>query len=53
MNDAEYGKHIREQSKKYWVRFKAIQTLRDEAIAKAKIVISEEQIKAQIAKSSK
>jgi len=53
LNDAEYGKHIREQSKVYWLRFKAIQNLKNKKLAEAKIVLTEDEIKAEIAKSAK
>lgn len=50
MTDAEYGKKVREQSKKYWLRYKAIQTLKEEALKGWKP--TEDQIKAQMTKDA-
>ena len=48
MTDSEYGKHIREMNRKYWLRFKAIEALKADALAKAKITFTKEQIDAQV-----
>jgi hypothetical protein len=53
MNNAEYGAYIREQSKKYWLRYKAKETLRNQKLAAAKIVITEAEIVAEMAKQAK
>ena len=52
MSDAEYGRKVREQSKKYWLRYKAIEALKTEQLPKG-WKPTEEQIKAQIAKDAK
>ena len=53
MNDAEYGRHIREQSRKYWLRYKAIQSLKDRELERIKFVVTETMIADEIKKQSK
>ena len=53
MNDAEYGAYIRGQSKKYWLRYKAKETLKNAKLAAAKIVITEAEIVAEMTKQAK
>ena len=48
LTDAEYGKHIREMNRKYALRFKAIQSLKDRKLTEAKIVITETEIQAEV-----
>ena len=52
MSDAEYGRHIREQSKKYWLRYRAVQALKDRWLEEHKVVFTEEQILAEMKKQA-
>ena len=50
MTDAEYGKHIRDLNAKYLARWNARQAILKRKIASAKIVVSQAEVDAEMAK---
>ena len=51
MTDAEYGAHIRSQSKEYYKRWRARQAILNRKLAAAKITVTKAEVEAEMKNS--